>query len=60
MEATERIEQAPLSASWPHDETHENAMRILREGEEKARRLREVAREHRQTVPHELHVSIGD
>ena len=60
METPQSIQQAPLSESWPHDDTHENAMRILREREEKARRLREVAREHRQAVPHELHVSIGD
>lgn len=41
------------------DETHEAALRIERERLEKDRRLREVAREAAEAVPHELHTSIG-
>lgn len=60
MEAQQRIEQAPLSEGWPQDETHESAMRIVRERLEKDRRLREVAHKHGQAVSHELHTSIGN
>lgn len=42
------------------DETHEAAMRIALEREEKDRRLREVARNSVKAVPHELHTSIGE
>lgn len=57
MEATKTIE-APRRAFGDQDETHEAALRIAREREERDRRLREVARS-RVSASHELHVSIG-
>ena len=60
MEALHRSEQAPLSTPWPRDETHESAVRIIRERAEKMLRLHEVAQRSRQRVSHELHVSIGE
>lgn len=60
MDTPQRIAQESDTAPWPQDDTHENALRIAREREEKDRRLQEVARHSRQLVPHELHTSIGE
>lgn len=60
METQLKIDQSsPASTPEVEDETHEAALRIERERLEKDRRLREVAREAAEAVPHELHTSIG-
>lgn len=61
MEAPNTIENSSGNpSSIVQDETHEAAMRIARERQERDRRLREVERQSRASVPHELHTSIGD
>jgi hypothetical protein len=59
MEAPKTAEQSPHLTGPDQDETHEAAMRITRERLERDRRLREVARQARESSSHELHISIG-
>lgn len=59
MEAKSSVTQE-CGANAPFvDDTHEAALRIVREREEKDRRLKQVARESQNLVGHELHTSIG-
>jgi len=59
MEAKKTTEQTPRRTTADQDETHEAAMRIVRERQERDRRLHEAERHSRETVTHELHTSIG-
>jgi hypothetical protein len=59
MEAQQTIERVLRRTFFDEDETHEAAIRIARERDERDRHLREVARQSRANVTHEVHTSIG-
>jgi hypothetical protein len=59
MEAHPTTEQVPRRTGAGEDETHEAAVRIARERQERDRRLRDAERQSRESARHELHTSIG-
>ena len=53
-------DNAPSQAPAGQDDTHEAALRIARQRVERDRRLREAEHEALETVPEEVHTSIGE